>query len=114
MLRCATSCFRPHKVRLDRSQAVYRDSRVSFVSVHEGSGCYTLLRGPQLAVSLMKPFVIIIVRKVKLERESSYQLLFFSPEALAKRKWHDKMQVEPYRSNVEAFVVDEAHVVKKW
>lgn len=30
------------------------------------------------------------------------------------RRWREVLQVEPYRSNVLAFVVDEAHCVKKW
>ena len=47
-------------------------------------------------------------------REGKYQLLFFSPEAFSKRKWLEQLQVEPYRSNIVAFVVDEAQYVKKW
>ena len=44
-------------------------------------------------------------------REGKYQLLFFSPETLAKRKWLDQLQEEPYRTNIVAFVVDEAHAL---
>ena len=46
--------------------------------------------------------------------EGEYQLLFFSPEALSKRQWFEQIQLEPYSSNVVAFVVDEAHCVKNW
>ena len=43
------------------------------------------------------------------------QLVLFSPESLLiGRRWREVLQVEPYRSNVVAFVVDEAHCVKKW
>ena len=43
------------------------------------------------------------------------QLVLFSPESLLiGRRWREVLQVEPYRSNVIAFVVDEAHCVKKW
>lgn len=47
-------------------------------------------------------------------REGNYQLLYFSPESLCKRQWFDQLQLEPYCSNIVAFVVDEAHCVKKW
>ena len=47
-------------------------------------------------------------------REGKYQLLFFSPESLSKRQWFDQLQLEPYRSNIVALVIDEAHCVKKW
>ena len=47
-------------------------------------------------------------------REGKYQLLFISPESLCKCQWLDQLQLEPYCSNIVAFVLDEAHCVKKW
>ena len=47
-------------------------------------------------------------------REGKYQLFFFSPETLSKRQWFDQIQLEPYHSNIVAFVVDEAHCIKHW
>ena len=45
----------------------------------------------------------------------NFQLLLFSPETLLSgHRWRELLQVEPYKSNVVAFVVDEAHCVKKW
>ena len=44
-----------------------------------------------------------------------YQMLFFSPEGiLTDGTWRDMIQSPVYRENVVAFVVDEAHCVKKW
>ena len=42
-------------------------------------------------------------------------MLFFSPEGiLTDGTWRDMIQSPVYRENVVAFVVDEAHCVKKW
>ena len=47
--------------------------------------------------------------------EGRYQLVYFSPESLlCSRKWRETLTEEPYASNLVAFVVDEAHCVKKW
>ena len=47
--------------------------------------------------------------------KGNFQLVFFSPESLLSgHRWRKLLQVEPYRSNVVAFIVDEAHCVKKW
>ena len=47
--------------------------------------------------------------------KGEFQLVMFSPESLLSgRKWRKLLQIEPYRSNVVAFIVDEAHCVKKW
>ena len=44
-----------------------------------------------------------------------YQLVLFSPEALLSvRRWREMLRDEAYNSRVVAFVVDEAHCVKKW
>ena len=44
-----------------------------------------------------------------------FQLVYFSPESLlCGRRWREQLQLEPYRSSVVAFIVDEAHCVKKW
>ena len=47
--------------------------------------------------------------------EGSYQIIFFSPEALlCDDTWRDMMQTQVYKENVVAFVIDEAHLIKKW
>lgn len=47
--------------------------------------------------------------------KGDFQLVFFSPESLLSgHRWRELFQTEPYRSNMVAFVVDEAHSVKKW
>ena len=47
--------------------------------------------------------------------EGSYQIIFFSPEALlCEDTWREMMQTQVYKENVVAFVIDEAHLVKKW
>ena len=48
-------------------------------------------------------------------RNGHYQLVFFSPEALlGVRRWRQMLQGELYSQRIAAFVVDEAHCVKKW
>ena len=52
-------------------------------------------------------------RAMALSRQ--YQLVLFSPEALLiVRRWREMLQSEVYKSRIVAFVVDEAHCVKKW
>ena len=47
--------------------------------------------------------------------QGSYQLIFISPESLlGSRRWCHNLQKEPFVSNLVAFVIDEAHCVKKW
>ena len=47
--------------------------------------------------------------------EGQYQIVFFSPEALlCQDTWREMLQSQVYRDNVITFVVDEAHLVKKW
>ena len=47
--------------------------------------------------------------------EGKYQIVFFSPEALVcENTWREMLQSDVYRENVVAFVIDEAHLVKKW
>ena len=44
-----------------------------------------------------------------------YQLLFFTPELpIAKQKWRELLRSEIYTSRIQAFIVDEAHCIKKW
>ena len=48
-------------------------------------------------------------------RKGEYQLVFFSPEALfATLEWRRMLASDLYRSHLVAFVIDEAHCVKKW
>ena len=47
--------------------------------------------------------------------EGRYQVMFFSPEAIVcDDTWRDMVQSKVYRDNLVAFVIDEAHLVKKW
>ena len=47
--------------------------------------------------------------------EGKYQIIFFSPEALVcDDTWREMIQTKVYKDNVVAFVVDEAHLIKKW
>ena len=47
--------------------------------------------------------------------EGNYQLVFISPESLLTvSRWRGMLKDEPYVSGLVAFVVDEAHCVKKW
>ena len=47
--------------------------------------------------------------------KGNFQIVYFSPESLLSgHRWRELLQVEQYRSNVVAFIVDEAHCVKKW
>ena len=44
-----------------------------------------------------------------------YQLVLFTPEMLIEQKrWRRMLLAEVYTSRLRAFVVDEAHTVKKW
>ena len=44
-----------------------------------------------------------------------YQLVFFTPELLVtKTRWQELLKSDVYSSRIKAFVVDEAHCVKKW
>lgn len=45
----------------------------------------------------------------------NYQLIFFTPELLIKKaKWRELLSGETYAARISAFVIDEAHCVKKW
>lgn len=47
--------------------------------------------------------------------EGLYQLVYISPELLFRSaQWREMLREEPYMSRLVAFVVDEAHCVKKW
>ena len=44
-----------------------------------------------------------------------YQLVFFTPELLIlKSQWRELLLTKLYREKVKAFIVDEAHCVRKW
>ena len=44
-----------------------------------------------------------------------YQLVLFTPEMLVEQKrWRKMLLGDVYSSRLRAFVVDEAHTVKKW
>ena len=48
-------------------------------------------------------------------KRGDFQLIFVSPEALfATLEWRKMLCNDVYRTNLVAFVVDEAHCVKKW
>lgn len=48
-------------------------------------------------------------------RRGQYKIILISPEALfASMYWRDVLCTDLYRSNIVAFVIDEAHCVKKW
>ena len=48
-------------------------------------------------------------------KSGEFQLVLFSPEALLSiRRWRELLQGHLYSSRIVAFVVDEAHCVKKW
>ena len=46
--------------------------------------------------------------------KGGYGLVFFTPELLLERRWRDVLHSKPYDQRVRAFVVVEAHTVKKW
>ena len=47
--------------------------------------------------------------------EGQFRVIFISPEQLlGKKKWRDMLRSEVYQKCLAAFVVDEAHCVKKW
>ena len=47
-------------------------------------------------------------------QNGQYQLVLFSPEALlGVRRWREMLLSETYSSRIVAFIVDEAHCVKK-
>ena len=44
-----------------------------------------------------------------------YRLVFFTPELLiTNRRWRKVLSSDVYNDRLKAFVVDEAHCVKKW
>ena len=44
-----------------------------------------------------------------------FRVIFISPERLLRKKrWRDMLRSEVYQKHLAAFVVDEAHCVKKW
>ena len=48
-------------------------------------------------------------------RRGEYQLVFFSPEMIINSKrWRKVIESDVYTERLQAFVIDEAHCVKKW
>lgn len=48
-------------------------------------------------------------------KKGEYQIIFISPEALlATVEWRNMLSTDTYRENLMAFVIDEAHCIKKW
>ncbi len=48
-----------------------------------------------------------------MKQRGEYLLIFFTPELLLER-WRQLLGTSHYTRRVKAFVVDEAHTVKKW
>ncbi len=47
--------------------------------------------------------------------KGAYQIVYFTPEMiLASRRWREMLIGEVYSHQLRAFIVDEAHTVKKW
>ena len=45
----------------------------------------------------------------------AYQLVFFTPELIVTNKrWRKVLEGDVYADRLKAFVIDEAHCVKKW
>lgn len=47
-------------------------------------------------------------------RNGEFQIVYISPEALVLLKWRNILSTRVYQENLVAFVVDEAHCIKKW
>ena len=48
-------------------------------------------------------------------KAGAYKLVYFTPEMLLLNKqWRGLFNSDIYTSNLRAFVIDEAHTVKKW
>ena len=48
-------------------------------------------------------------------QEGKYQLMYVSPESIiGDTRWREMLHTQVYQENLVAFVVDEAHCVKKW
>ena len=47
-------------------------------------------------------------------KNGEFQVLFISPEALLSLEWRSMLSTKVYKENLMAFVVDEAHCIKKW
>lgn len=47
-------------------------------------------------------------------KNGEFQIVFISPEALISMDWRNMLCSNIYRQNLIAFVIDEAHCIKKW
>lgn len=47
-------------------------------------------------------------------KNGEFQVVFISPEALLAIEWRNMLSTKTYRENLIAFVIDEAHCIKKW
>ena len=99
----------------------------AFDIVNKSSGSLVIVISPLIA--LMKDQVQVLTEKginaiysggaEEEETETikcgEYQIIFFSPESLlCNLEWRDMLQSPIYQEKLVAFVVDEAHCVKKW
>ncbi|KAJ8034049.1 ATP-dependent DNA helicase hus2/rqh1 [Holothuria leucospilota] len=50
----------------------------------------------------------------QLIRQGRFQLLFSSPECILSNAWRKLLVSPPYRANLKALVVDEAHCISQW
>ena len=47
--------------------------------------------------------------------QGKYQLVFFTPEMIiSNKRWRRVIEGDVYAERLKAFVIDEAHCVKKW
>ena len=47
--------------------------------------------------------------------QGNFQLVFFTPEMLiGSKRWRNMLTGDLYSKRLKAFVIDEAHCVKKW
>ena len=47
--------------------------------------------------------------------QGNFQLVFFTPEMLiGSKRWRNMLTGDLYSERLKAFVIDEAHCVKKW
>ncbi len=55
------------------------------------------------------------ISSMKGVESGQYQVVYISPEALIRNpQWREMLLSRPYRDNLVAYVIDEAHCIKKW
>ena len=56
-----------------------------------------------------------VQQDMALVKETKVQLLYISPEALLQNcQWREMLLSQPYRENLVAIAVDEAHCIVRW